>query len=346
MSNSPVFDSPRRDYQASALMWTLFAFCMGCAINAADGSYSRSALIWLTIAAAVSLAAICLRPGPDMEASSGKVLWLVLFIGIAFQVGQLLFHERPGDSTILTGLLFIGALGGFQAILPSRLRYPILVIMLVAFCLIAVAQFRSRYPWPGIDVFYFQQQSSEVLVHGHNLERLPAIVHGRNPYAIRFHNVYDPQTPYYGPGVVDKNDFLTYGFPYPPLTLLMDIPGYLLGGEIRFSLVGSMALAALLMATARPGRIAVLAATLFLLTPRSLYVVDLAWTEPMLALTFSLAMFCACRCRKMLPYALGVYFATKQYTVLSLPALLLLVDGPDRWAQLRGLVLRAGRSWP
>jgi hypothetical protein len=97
-----------------------------------------------------------------------------------------------------------------------------------------------------------------------------------------------------------------------------------------------------LMATARPGKIAVLAATLFLLTPRSLYVIDLAWTEPLLTLTFSMAMFCACRCRKMLPYALGLYFATKQYTVLSLPALLLLVDGPNYWKELWGMVVRAG----
>jgi hypothetical protein len=342
MNQTLAYESPRRDFQASALAWVLFAFCMGCAIDASDGSYSRPALMWLTIAAAISLIAIVLRPSEQLEKAAGNSLWRILLIGVAFQAGLLLFRERPGDATILTGLLFVGALGCCQAFLPARLRYPILLIMLVAFALIAVAQFRSRYPWPGIDVFYFQQQSSEVFVYGRNMERLPAIVHGHNFYALRFHNVYEPNTPYYGPGVVDKNDFLTYGFPYPPLTLLMDLPGFLLGGDIRFSLVGSTVLSAALMAMARPGKIAVLAATLFLLTPRALYVVDLAWTEPMLALTFSLVMFCACRCRKMLPYALGLFFATKQYTVLSLPALLLLVDVPDRWAQLRGMVLRAG----
>jgi hypothetical protein len=342
MNDAVAHDSRKRDFQARALAWVLFAFCMGCAIDASDGSYSRPALMWLTVAAAVSLIAIALQPSAQLEAAAGNSLWRVLLIGVAFQAGLLLFRERPGDATVLMGLLFVGALGCFQAFLPGRLRYPILAIMLIAFALIAVTQFRSRYPWPGIDVFYFQQQSSEVLIYGRNLERLPAIVHGHNPYALRFHNVYDPDTPYYGPGVVDKNDFLTYGFPYPPLTLLMDLPGFLLGGDIRLSLVGSMVLAAALMATARPGKIAVLAATLFLLTPRALYVVDLAWTEPLLALTFSLVMFCACRCRRMLPYALGLFFATKQYTVLSLPALILLVEGEDWWKELWGILWRAG----
>jgi hypothetical protein len=211
---------------------------------------------------------------------------------------------------------------------------------------VAIRQFQ-HFGFPGIDVYVFQMKGSAVLAHGQN----PYV-----PSVVRYPNVYPTKWAmrFYGPGVVDKDNNLTYGFPYPPLSLLMDLPSYLFGshiidfrnldwgGDIRYSLAIAMALSAGLMAAARPGRWGPLAAALFLLTPRSLYVVDLAWTEPLLTLNFSVVMFCACRWRKMLPYALGLYFATKQYTVLSLPALLLLVDGPNQWRDLWRMLWRAG----
>ena len=75
--------------------------------------------------------------------------------------------------------------------------------------------------------------------------------------------------------------------------------------------------------------------------PRSIYVLDLAWTEPFLVLTFSLVMFCVFRWPKALPYALGLYFSTKQYTILTIPLLPLLIEGPHHWKTLGTILFKA-----
>jgi uncharacterized membrane protein len=102
-----------------------------------------------------------------------------------------------------------------------------------------------------------------------------------------------------------------------------------------------MGLSGALIGLTRRGRVAALAGTLLLLMPRAVYVLDLSWTEPLLVLTFSLVMFCACRWPKALPIALGLYLSTKQYTVLTLPLLPLLMDGPRHWRAVGKLVLQA-----
>jgi hypothetical protein len=167
-------------------------------------------------------------------------------------------------------------------------------------------------------------------------------MHGKSPYSVRFPNVYPIERGLYGPGVVDAHNMLTYGFPYPPLSLLMDVPAIKWGGDCRYALYLSLVISAGLMAYARPGKLGLLAAGLLLLTPRALFVVYMSWTEPLLLLTFSLALFCACRWRRAMPYALGLFFATKQYSVLSLPLLFLLTEGRGVWRQLWMIALKAG----
>jgi uncharacterized membrane protein len=53
-------------------------------------------------------------------------------------------------------------------------------------------------------------------------------------------------------------------------------------------------------------------------------------------------MFCVCRWPKALPYALGLYFSTKQYTILTIPLLPLLIAGPRHWKTLGGILFKAG----
>jgi hypothetical protein len=334
-----------KDRYATTLGMALAAFCLGIAIDANNGTYSPAALFWLTMGTIVAVGVLLLPLIPRLEIISRDSLRRVLVIGIIFQAG-LLLRETYAGSSVNMGLLLIAVLGAMQAFCSERLRIPILAVMLIAFCIVSVVQFLTIYNgFPGIDVYVFQQQASDAFLHGKitSLRIQPSILlQGRNPYAMRFPNIYEPNTPFYGPGVVDDKNYLTYGFPYPPLSLLMVLPGYWLGGDCRYSMVVAMALSAALMATARPGRWGALAAMLFLLTPKAFYVFDFGWTEPLLTLNFSVVMFCACRCRKWLPYALGLYFATKQYTCLTLPALVLLTEGPRPWRELGIMVLKAG----
>jgi uncharacterized membrane protein len=129
----------------------------------------------------------------------------------------------------------------------------------------------------------------------------------------------------------------------------MTLPGYLLGGDVRYSDLAAMGLSAAFIAFTPRRRgtdraivsTAPLAATLLLLMPRAIYVLDLSWTEPLLVLTFSLVMFSAFRWPKALPVALGLYLSTKQYTVLTLPLLPLLIDRPTHWRTLWRILLKA-----
>src|SRR5438067_13369117 len=78
-------------------------------------------------------------------------------------------------------------------------------------------------------------------------------------------------------------------FPYPPLSLLLAVPGYLVG-DVRWSLLAALlGTAALVVATGRrlglpAGHPAELAATALLCHPRGLLVLETSWTEPFVAL--------------------------------------------------------------
>ncbi len=151
-----------------------------------------------------------------------------------------------------------------------------------------------------------------------------------------FPNIYG-HTRFYGEGLVEGGR-LTFGFPYPPLSLLLALPGKLLG-DPRYAQLGAMTLAAAFMAWARGGRLGAGAAALYLLMPRGFFVLEQSWTEPFLVLLLSATVFCACRFPRALPYAVGLLLASKQYSVFIVPLLLLLV--PLRGREAWGLLWRA-----
>jgi hypothetical protein len=329
-------DRASHDRLAVAAGMTLTALCVGFAVDDNLGDFSPTALAWLTVAFCLCIAAVVIGEFAAVERPLRRWLTLLLVTVVVIQPMALL-HEthipvagatplyRQSMDTIRTGVLMVMALGMVLAMNLRALRWPLLLVMLAAFGMIASVAFNNLAKDPGIDVMTFQQKASAALLHGHN---------PYDPAVVRFPNIYGPGTPFYGPGVVDDQQRLTFGFPYFPLSLLLVLPGYLLGGDVRYAHVAALMLSAGMMCIARPGRWGALAATIFLLTPRALYVIDLAWSEPLLMLTFSIVMLCACRFRRALPYALGLYFATKQYTILSLPAVLLLIHGPGFWKNL------------
>src|SRR5258707_14745999 len=103
------------------------------------------------------------------------------------------------------------------------------------------------------------------------------------------------------------------------------------------------------LAVAARGPVGPAAAGLFLLTPRGFFVLSQGWTEPLVVLLFAATVFAACRRPRFAPYLLGLFWAVKQYVVLSAPLMILLIpakgqapaDGPRTW---RG-TLAAGWRW-
>lgn len=187
-------------------------------------------------------------------------------------------------------------------------------LQIVAF--LAAAVWVVKCQKPEIDVHIFQHDSSA------------ALLHGVNPYSITFPNPYYAKShsdisPFYGKGV-SVNGVLQFGYVYMPLTLLLTLPGYLLG-DVRLAQVLAVALAALFVTGVRPKAEKALLGSLFLWTPMVLFVLFLSWTDPFCVLTLSFVLFCAIRYPKLLPLACGLFLASKQYTLLTIPLMWLLV---------------------
>ena len=164
----------------------------------------------------------------------------------------------------------------------------------------------SVSPAPVIDVFLFETQAARSLLFG------------LNPYTIDFVNVYSTAD-LYPTGSPDS-------YPYPPLSLLFALGGFLLG-DVRWSLIAChVAAAVLLAATARKRGLPITEVltfgTMFLYMPHAPFVSEQAWTDPSVA--FGLALFSLLLARRQPQAALwaaGFAIALKQ-TMVVLPPLL------------------------
>ena len=365
--DEPISISHGEDSAVASVALTLFAIALGHAVDLKDGTYSPEALFWLTVGVGFVVLAVINPRWEGLQPWCRRWLPMILAVGVADQSYYLLLRVR-GDPQITLAFATVAILGLIQFVeIRNRLKWPLMAIMVLSFCIAGEMAFNVHSKYPGIDVFMFQSGGA----HG--------FLHGMNPYTLVYPNIYPADTPFYGAGVVNTlrplpqgfidfwhraipeivypnglypvgarhplmlgaDGVLTVGYPYPPFSMILTLPGYLLGGDVRYSHVAAMGISAGLIAVTRPGRVASLAAALLLLMPRALYVLDLSWTEPLLVLTFSFVMFCAFRWRKALPVALGLYFSTKQYTILTLPLLPLLIGGPQHWRSLGKILLKA-----
>lgn len=177
-----------------------------------------------------------------------------------------------------------------------------------------------QVPVPFIDVWFMQAEGAR------------ALVAGVNPYLPIYPNIYGPDAPYYGPGLLVDGK-LTIGFPYPPLSLLLILPGELLAGDPRYAHLVAVGLTALVIAFTRPGPIATGAAMLYLFTPFTFFMVAGSWTEPLVVLAIASVVAVAVRKPGWLGPALGLMIATKQYLLIGLPLALVLLarTAAERW---------------
>jgi hypothetical protein len=305
-----------RDTWSAASLFAVAAVVLGHVLALAARERQESAIGWLGIAIGCLLLGLLVRRFDWMERRGESILAGALALGLAFTVGQLLHTLsalRPTQlyawshwtRTALAGCAL--ALGAGMARTPatSRLHIPVLLA-----CHFVVGAFFLS-TWQGYtDVIVFHR------------EALGALLDGENPYRITIPNIYG-HTRFYDPALV-LNGRVMSGYPYPPLSLLLAVPGHLLG-DFRYSSLAATTLSGALLAYARPSRLATMATGLFLLTPTLYFVVAIGWTEPGVVLTVALMVFCACRAPKCLPWAVGLFIAAKQYNVLVTPLVLLLV---------------------
>lgn len=210
------------------------------------------------------------------------------------------------------------ALLGWGAVAAPRLggRWLVLAVAVhIAVSWVVV----HRSPHPPIDVYDYHQEAAA------------ALLRGENPYAITVKNIYlqpdGSPSPYYPPEI-QREGRLQFGFPYPPLNLWLYLPSYWLTGEARYAHALAYALAGWILACIGRGRVSRLAGVLLLAAPACRVVMENAWTEPFELLGLATVTLAAVRAPRLLPVSLGLFLALKQYNVIFLPLLWLLLPRP------------------
>jgi hypothetical protein len=312
-----------RERPLSAALLAVAMVVLGQALQVNNGNLAPAALVEVLVALGLCLTAIVAWPALHLG-KRGTLLVAILAAGLGLQLWQLATAPLGGrgpptltgtaDVTFRVVLVAAGVLAmAGLAERPLLGRFHMAVVLVVVF--VAGAYLITLAPEPHIDVYIFQRDGIDWLLLG------------ENPYTVTYRNIYPNNTRLYGPGVVVDGRVGFY--PYPPLTLLLGMPGRLLG-DVRYALLAATVLAAGLIAHARPGRLARGAAALLLFTPRVFFILQESWTEPFVLLMLAATVFAALRAPRLLALCLGLFLASKQYAPLAAPLVLLLVDGDWR----------------
>lgn len=289
-----------------------------------NGMYRSPAVLVVALAWAVLLAAVFVK-------RTARDVRVPLLLGVLALSFGLMLTEPPSSELVrrpesaMRAFAFCVALGAFAVGLPMRHRTPWFVCLVGLHFVMGMLVLRVA-PHPAIDVWSIE------------MEAVPALLRGENPYAMTFLDPYNGQSPFFPPGT-SVGGRLQFGFVYPPLSLLLCVPGYLLGGDTRWSTLVAMELAALLIGFCRPGRVPKLAALAFLFMPRTFFVMDRAWTDPFVVLLTAAVCFTALRRPRWAFLPIGLYVCLKQHMFIGVPALFLLVPRPIPWGRTLRMAL-------
>ena len=292
-----------RDYAVTALCLGVAGIVLGVALYLSGGFYNIPALQLTTLAYVLCVLAVALRKFEKIEPIVGRLTPFVLVAGLVFQLYRLGADAKYAWPIAVVGVAVVAALALKQSTLNVRWVTLALVLGLVVphflFGLWAIRGLAN----PDFDVYYCHMQS------------LAALLQGINPHTLTIGYVHPDELKYPASYVFDGRVHI--GFPYPPLSLFMALPGYLIAGDYRYSGLAATTLAGVLMVYARPSRLSILAAAIFLSTPAMIPVLRMGWTEPYVVLLLAVTVFCACRAPRLFPWALGLLIAVKQYAIFA-----------------------------
>jgi hypothetical protein len=310
--STPRSAGPVSSHGVSPAGLVLSAVALGCALQVNFGQYHPVAMLWLSVALGGVVASVVAAGHPALRALDDRRP-LVLGLALSVQLGLLLTRSPGATGRLATdqGLSAFkaGAIAGIVfasatvALAGRRSGRACLLAMLLIHAALGLWVLRAA-PDPGTDVILFQREGAA------------ALVEGRNPYELTFKDPYAGRSRFYGPGVA-ANGRLHFGYPYPPLSLLLVALGHL-AGDVRYAQWLAMTAAGAFVALTRPAAPwAVGAAGVLLFTPRGFFVLEAGWTEPLTVLMLAATVFASCRRQGSAWLPLGLLFATKQYLVLT-----------------------------
>ncbi len=240
----------------------------------------------------------------------------VLALGFAVEIAHGFFHVKALAAILMAVVLCILAITGprIAVFLPFGRKTAvrrIFCLVLVTYFFAGLATLRGRHD--PIDVIVFENDG----VH--------ALLHGEDPYGsnVTHQDLYGSTRTVYGPGI-SANGRVHVGFPYPPLTLFWILPAYE-AGDVRYSFLIAVLLAAILTFYLAPNLNGLLAAFFLLFLPETLFVLSAGWTEPLMLVALSATIVSARKAPRLLPLALGLFLASKQYSLLAVPLSALLI---------------------
>lgn len=304
--------------------WLAAAAALLIGIGAAANS-AQAATALLVFALAAAIGAV-LAPGwRALRSLTARSVVTVAALGVAVLATGIPARAPVLSTGYVAALLVLTATGVHALLTRSRWAKAELAVVAIGFAGVMSWMIGATVE-PDIDVWVFQQQASE------------ALLHGVNPFAMTFDLQVSADSPYYVPEVVD-GDRLNFGFIYPPVSLLMAVPGYVVAGDYRYGAALALAIAAVVIALIRPGRLAIAGALLVLLNPLSQQVLYWGWTDPFGILLLAVTVFFLVRRAPGSTVWLGLLIASKQYLApMILPAAVLLANLRRRTG-LRRLVI-------
>jgi hypothetical protein len=292
---------------ASGLL--LLAACAIC-----RGSFDPLAIPLLFISLILGVRALLgRRTAFDVTACTRVlVLGIGLLVTLGLLLGSGLARERDPSN-----LMRIAMLAQAVVAIPMSRARPILSVVLVSMCfLITSAHAIFMRDLPRCDVWMFQQDAASSLLTRDN------------PYETLFVNPYGPDTPFYGPGVVNADQTLSVSYPYPPLSVMAVAPGRWIG-DVRWVLVIALLWTAWRMVRVRPDRVGALAAVALLVAPQSLMTVLTGWNESIALLPAVIWLVALSRRNRLAWLWLAIAISMKQYMVLAIPVALLMMSWRD-----------------
>ena len=169
-----------------------------------------------------------------------------------------------------------------------------------------------------IDVHAFQQVAADRLLAGHN------------PYLAGYPDVYSAADSrrFYGEGL-SRDGLLQFGFPYPPLGLLLIVPAHLLGG-LQLAHISAIVGTGVLLSRLGFDRASRLGAVFFLTSAPTVFLISQSWTEAFVVFMLALTLWAHTR-EFGRGAAMGLLAATKQYCLFFVPLYPLLVGGIENW---------------
>ena len=265
-----------------------------------NGHYDARSLA-AVVAAWVFAAVAVWRLGADRPAGGrsderhGFRMALALAVGVALASSLAypagIYGVDPALS-IARGLVMLAALIALATVFGGRRARPIAGVVTIALATAASVAMIVASPRPTIDVWFLLTQGAE------------STVRATNAYTQCWIGSSDPLT--------------NCVYPYLPGQMLVDIP--FLIGDVRYASVTALMIAALAVWRIASLPVAAALGALVLLQPKGLFLVEQAWTEPVLLGAVCSMVWAVLAGRPGIAIlAFAVALACKQHMVLLLP---------------------------